>query len=296
MLLSAYLTKVQRLLHDSNNKFWSQSELTDYINQASAKTVSDTGCLRQLVTTLPPLTVITGTAWAANVVTFTVAAVGSAQIGATFTVTGASPSGYNGTFVVTGVTPTTITAALTSNPGSWVSGGTLVAQLMTVTAQEIYTFPSVSVTVAANQTPTTNQQVIDILNVNIIQGSVRYAMRYMPWTQFNAMLRPWLNYNSLPMFMSVYNQNQLYLGPIPDQPYVMEVDCVYVPPTMVATTDDDTVLYPFNEATPYYAAFLAQMGKQRWQEAQAMSVTYAQRLNQIYEETNKRRIMSPYWR
>lgn len=46
--LSTYLTEVQRLLHDANNNFWSQSELIDYINSARNRTVRDTGALRTL--------------------------------------------------------------------------------------------------------------------------------------------------------------------------------------------------------------------------------------------------------
>lgn len=48
--LSQYLTAVQRLLHDTTNAFWSQSELTDYINEARVRLVRDTGCLRTIQT------------------------------------------------------------------------------------------------------------------------------------------------------------------------------------------------------------------------------------------------------
>lgn len=48
--LSTYLTEVQRLLHDANNVFWSQAELTDYINQARNRVVRDTGALRTIQT------------------------------------------------------------------------------------------------------------------------------------------------------------------------------------------------------------------------------------------------------
>jgi len=49
--LANYLTSCQRLLHDATNQFYSQSELTDYINEARLRVVRDTGCLRQLITT-----------------------------------------------------------------------------------------------------------------------------------------------------------------------------------------------------------------------------------------------------
>jgi hypothetical protein len=46
--LSTYITQVRRLLHDANANFWSNPELTDYINEARNRLVRDTGCLRRL--------------------------------------------------------------------------------------------------------------------------------------------------------------------------------------------------------------------------------------------------------
>jgi hypothetical protein len=46
--LSTYITQVRRLLHDANANFWSDPELTDYINEARNRLVRDTGCLRRL--------------------------------------------------------------------------------------------------------------------------------------------------------------------------------------------------------------------------------------------------------
>ena len=46
--LQSYITECRRLLHDANANFWSNQELTDYINSARERTVRDTGCLRSL--------------------------------------------------------------------------------------------------------------------------------------------------------------------------------------------------------------------------------------------------------
>jgi len=46
--LSDYITECRRLLHDANGDFYTDSELTDYINAARKRTVRDTGCLREL--------------------------------------------------------------------------------------------------------------------------------------------------------------------------------------------------------------------------------------------------------
>jgi hypothetical protein len=52
--LANYLTTVRRLLHDAGANFWSDAELTDYINSARQRVVRDTGCNRILQSfTLP---------------------------------------------------------------------------------------------------------------------------------------------------------------------------------------------------------------------------------------------------
>jgi hypothetical protein len=48
--LSSEITNVRRLLHDANSNYWSDAELTDYINAARFRVVSDTGCNRVLQT------------------------------------------------------------------------------------------------------------------------------------------------------------------------------------------------------------------------------------------------------
>lgn len=49
--LGNYITECRRLLHDANGNFYSDSELTDYINSARVRLVRDTGCLRSYQTT-----------------------------------------------------------------------------------------------------------------------------------------------------------------------------------------------------------------------------------------------------
>lgn len=46
--LSQYITQCRRLLHDANGNFYTDAELTDYINDARNRLVRDTGCLRTI--------------------------------------------------------------------------------------------------------------------------------------------------------------------------------------------------------------------------------------------------------
>lgn len=48
--LQQYIIGVRRLLHDATGNYWSDSEITDYINDARYRVVADTGCNRVLQT------------------------------------------------------------------------------------------------------------------------------------------------------------------------------------------------------------------------------------------------------
>jgi hypothetical protein len=61
-----------------------------------------------------------------------------------------------------------------------------------------------------------------LLNVNLYWGNTRVPMDYLSWTDFNARLRFWQNYIGRPLAFSVYGQQQIYIGPVPDQVYQIE--------------------------------------------------------------------------
>jgi len=50
--LNSYLTDTRQLLHDPTNQFWSDQELTGYINKARRRVCQDSKCLRQYVTNI----------------------------------------------------------------------------------------------------------------------------------------------------------------------------------------------------------------------------------------------------
>lgn len=289
MQLTTYTTQTRRLIHDANAQFWAAQEITDDINLACSKVVADCASLRTLVTALPQAT-ITAASWSAGVATVTIGA-HTLQVGDPLNVSGVNPSGYNVSgATISAVTSTTVSYAVAANPGAYVSGGILIADLETTAGVEQYAFPSVPL--SANST-VYNQPSIDVLGVNILQGSVRYTMRYLPWTRFNAMLRSMVNFQQLPRYFSVTGQGTFWLAPIPDQTYVMECDVVYQPPTLVSGTDDDGQNYPFTEAVPYYAAYLAFLARRRRDAAEDMIGLYNQRITEILHASSRRRVLAP---
>jgi WD40 repeat protein len=74
----------------------------------------------------PTTSTITAATWTNGLVTFT--ASNSYVTGQTVTVTGVNPSGYNGDWTVTSATGTSFTVRIATNPGTYVSGGSALAE------------------------------------------------------------------------------------------------------------------------------------------------------------------------
>lgn len=204
--LASYITDVRRLLHDANGNFYSDSQLTDYINSARQRVVRDTGCLRSYQTTA------------------------------------------------------------------------------TVAQQEVYTFSSLP-----QGTKTT-----DIININLIWGSTRIPLRYLPWTQFNAELRFWQNYYGRPIAFSMYGPQQFYIAPNPDQVYSMELDTIIAPTDLVSPTDVDSIPDPWTSPVAYYAAHKAKYFEQSYGESEIFKQEYIKQVQQVLASTFTRRLPSPY--
>ena len=273
--LSSYITEVQRLLHDANSVFWSTQELTDYINDARERVARDTGCLRTLQITATP---ISNTGVAATIWTE----------GATVT---AGEFVFNNIFIyevtVSGVLGTTAppypASGYTFPPSTPFTDGTATLQ---------YSGPAEIIPYGI----LTNGTTLDILNVNIYWGNSRIPLRYLPWSNFNAQLRYWQNYVGRPICFSVYGQNTIYIGPVPDQAYVVEIDSTILP-TPLSSTDPsvtDQITDPYTTPVAFYAAYKAKYKEQSYGEAEIYKQEYLKQVNAVLNSTFTRRIPDPY--
>jgi len=205
--LSDYITETRRLLHDVNGNFWTDSELTDYINDARGHTVQDSGCRRIL---------------------------------------------------------------------------------------QNYTLTVGDETIDYLNLPQGNNT-IDILNINLYWGDSRWPMYYMAWTDFNAQLRFWQNYNGRPIGFSIYGAKTIYIGPKPDQVYEIELDTVVLPSPLVTGSQSDTdIQSPFYEAVAYYAAHKAKYQEQSYGESEIFKQEYTKQILGALNSTFTRRLPSVY--
>jgi hypothetical protein len=273
--LSSYITEVQRLLHDANSVFWTTSELTDYINDARERVARDTGCLRTLQITATPIsnTGVPATVWTA---------------GATVT---AGEFVFNNIFIyevtVSGVLSTTAppypASGYTFPPSTPFTDGTATLQ---------YSGPAEIIPYATIATGTT----LDILNVNVYWGNSRIPLRYLPWSNFNAQLRYWQNYVGRPVCFSVYGQNNIYIGPVPDQAYVVEIDSTILPTSLSLNTPNvnDQIQDPYTTPVAFYAAYKAKYKEQSYGEAEIYKQEYAKQVQAVLNSVYTRRIPDPY--
>ncbi len=255
--LTSYLTDVRRLLHDSTGAFWSDAELTDHINAARKRTVRDTGCLRTLQRTAVPLssTGVVALPWSASLAVtagqfifsniFTYAVTVSGNLDAS------TPPPYP-------------TGAAPFPPTTPFANGTATLQ---------YDSPAEIINLAALPQGIST---FDVLNVNLFWGNTRVPLEYRAWTQFNAMLRYWQNYIGRPVCFTTYGQGQLYIGPVPDQSYFIEIDSVAFPAdlTLASPSTVDAVVDPYTTPVPFYAAYKAKYTEQSFGEAEVFQQEY----------------------
>ena len=206
MVLSDYITECRRLLHDANGNFYSDSELTDYINAGRTRLVRDTGCLRTYQTS-------------------TVAA--NQEI----ILTSSLPNGTN---------------------------------------------------------------TLDIINLNLIWGNTRIALQYMAFTDFNSRLRYYQNYIGRPIAYSMYGQTSIYLGPVPDQTYTIELDTIIMPTALSTSAPTETIPDPYTTPVTFYACYKAKHKEQAYGEAEIFNQEYVKQVRAVLSSVFTRRMTTPY--
>lgn len=274
--LSGYITQVRRLLHDANANFYTNDQLTDYINGARERIVRDTGCLRTIQISQAPCTPAAGgknpVFWsAATPVALNDYLVSNIFI---YKVVGAGITGTDA--------PPYPSSGQNYPPNTPFLNGTATLQ---------YAGPSEVINYSCLPQ---GSQTLDVLNINLYWGNTRIPMRYLPWTQFNAELRFWQNYIGRPICFSNFGQGKIYISPVPDQVYTIELDTVILPTPLVYGGDEDTIVSPYSNPVQYYAAYTAKYYEQSYGEAEIFKQEYLKQAQAVLSSTYTRRIPDPY--
>ena len=114
-----------------------------------------------------------------------------------------------------------------------------------------------------------------IQSVNIIWTTFRYTLQHRSFSLYQAYVRNYGAglYQYVPAVWSQYgfgDTGSLYVYPVPNTAYQMEIDCLCMPQPLTVDTDVDAMPYPFYSAVKYYAAHLAYLQKQRFADSRMM--------------------------
>ena len=274
--LQGYITQVRYLLHDAQSNFYTNDQLIGYINSARERVVRDTGCLRTVQVSQTPAPPVSGGSnpviWSSGLTVatndyvfyniFIYKVITGGVLGSTAP---PYPSGTN-------VYP----------PSTSFTDGTATLQ---------YAGPCEVINFAALPS---GLLTLDIININLYWGNSRIPLRYLPWSDFNAQLRYWQNNVQRPICFSIYGQSQIYVGPVPDQAYVTDLDTVILPTAMVNLSDTDTIIDPYDTVVQFYAAHLAKYYEQSFGEAEIYLQQYKQKTQAVLASVFTRRIPTPY--
>ena len=285
--LSQYITEVRRLLHDSAGNFWTDSELTSYINSARERVVRDTGCLRY----------IRQVNFLQNAETFNLSQLPNGYLGSVTVTSGGS--GYANTApTVTISAPASVLGVQATAQALLDPTGDYVQYISVTNPGSGYTAaPTITMTGSATANgvlATTPERNLDVLNVNLYWGNSRVPLQYRSWTQFNTELRYWQNYIGRPIAFSNYGQGQIYIQPVPDQIYVAELDTVVLPDPLVNNASVEVIIDPYTQPVKYYAAYMAKYQEQSYGEAEIFQAQYAKQVQGVLNSVFTRRMYNPY--
>lgn len=142
-----------------------------------------------------------------------------------------------------------------------------------VAGQEKYTFPT------AVSLSTGFKDVIQVKGIAIAWGgslSTKPSVALIDWSMFQAQYRFYgTQFTGNPVIASFYGKT-VYLWPIPSGIFQMEWDTVTNVIDLATDTDAEAIPYPYTDAVPFYAAYIALLNAQRPQEAQQMFQLFTQ--------------------
>lgn len=146
-------------------------------------------------------------------------------------------------------------------------------QNQTAAAQEVYPFSFINTLMPGGSGLS---QVLSVRTLAVSNGAQKPLWTQLPWTRFQARIRIFNGTFTGTAVVGLWSQysfgtlGSLYLAPIPTQAQPMDWDCTCLPIPLATDTDPEAIPYPWTDAVPFYAAFLALLQQQRQQDAKGM--------------------------
>lgn len=284
MALTAYITATRRLLHDASGKYFTDSELTTYINSARQRIGLDTGCINGLVS----FQLSAGQEaypYSGAVANISVVSAGAGYTTApTIGFTGGGGSGLTASASISSGTVSGIT--ITGNGSGFTS-----APSVTVTGGTASTTASVSATVMS---------ALDVVDITVNYQNSWISLAYAYWSVFQAKARYYRSITGMPALWSqgppagTGGGRAFYIFQIPSQAYTADIHCVTTPSPLADDSTVESMSYPETDLIPYYAAYLAKYEQQMFEESANFLRIYDELLRRGQSSKYQRRIPNPY--
>jgi hypothetical protein len=152
------------------------------------------------------------------------------------------------------------------------------ATISTVAGQRAYRWS----TATFSSAPAAPAGLLGILSVRgisrqILDGPGQVGLRHRSWESFNSFnVQHPAPVAGIPVWWTTLqpgDEGTFWVDPIPDDAYLLILDPVCVPAPLLTDDDPEALPYPWTDAVPYYAAYLALL-PQHAQEATAMFAQY----------------------
>lgn len=286
-ILSDYQTQVADLLHDPSNVTWSTTQLARYINEARRQLVQDTGCLRVLQTMVLTQGVEVYSLRSGAVTGVIPLTGGSGYVAPPITISG---SGISGVVATVGVTNGAVTSVSFSNYGSGYTIGATdawVAPIVTLGGP-----PGTGANLLAGAI---DLNTYDVLDMHVYWGGERYQLGYRPWSIFSREMRAWNGLQQRPLMWSMYGDNRIYVGPLPDQAYQVDLDSIILPADLSGSTVDP-ISPAYQDPVKFYAAYLAKFFQQMYGEGETFLKEYKRSFMEKNASYTRRIMANPYGR
>lgn len=304
--LFEYLQQTQRLIHDQKQVMINQTDLIRYVNLARREVAMRSQCLRVL-------TPVSG-----SVMSVAVTNPGSGYTDPTVTITapdfpagqGPYPNGLQAEANITQIGGTI--AGINIDNGGYGyfqpeviindptgTGATAVASIsptwQTAAGQEVYKFSSIDLSAFPGY-----GVIFMVLGVSIIYANYRYSLPVYSFSTYQARIRQYpLQYQYVPTIGAQYGRGEagsFYLYPISSQAYQMEFDCFCLPQDLGTDQDVEAIPQPWNDAVPYFAAYLAFMELQNFNSARILEDQFNKFMSRYSSYTQPGRLINPYGR
>jgi hypothetical protein len=286
MQLQDYQLQVQELVHDLANIDYSAAELTGYVNNARNRVALDFHCVRYLFQNSALIGGQEQYPIAGGISGVNVTTAGHYTTAPSVTFSAPPAGGVQ----ATGVAVLNSAGGVAQvNMTNWGSG-----YAATLAAPVTVTFGAGTPTAAGVVNVHTN--IFDINSISVLWGTQRYTLGWLPFSPFQAFCRANPTLQRQPAVWAMMQEiNTLFIYPIPDQPYLADIDAIGLPLPLVNPTDVDTqVLLPPADCVQFYAAHLALLKLQNFEQAEYMHKKYKARMQEVQSTRQDRRIPNIY--